>query len=999
MEEFQKHIDFYIDRFNLDEGNKIQTRFKSTTGGGDDDDEKYMAEGGSELSQAGMTLNNVRRTLKHFYAVAKMRSNLTKVVSESKVYNKNYESILGEALSKHIELCNSDYDEFKKALDGKGIPYKGNLHIGDVFLPVSEAIPDVKKNWNKDSILKMKKTMVDAKIELYRALQSIDMRLMQFSDAAAASPDDVKEVSRMLDSVQIVSEWFNDRSGDSVAGLFEYMPFMLKGFDPIDSPHTESIINKDKSSLVLNEKHYYSEVEKMLGSNGPAVVASPRLDLGTPNHFPAGLKSAKIAGSLPGNPFIAISPTRAGYAKDFAKKTVDRIIALKNIVAAFTYLGNKFGGKNIDEGAFMTPGQLYSTLCNYLYTSAFVMGWDGYKETGGNFSKTYKIGNDDMKTTLAGNQINGGTNNSDESKTNIGPVGALPANDTGINVGISSYDPVPFGDTHGVAGSAKDGAGRIIEAEARAGVGNDPILSALGAANLAAGAPALQEPTHIANSIWNPIGDIPGRPDVANPKKTLRDITGAPPVTTAAFGCAFNSIPESEEGKETVGGWHGEFIDTDKLFIVAIKSMVAKVFTVSGLYNMFNFQSHGDHTMSSARFVLGGSNSPVSNLNPSNLPEIIDDAIELYVRLPLLAEFYKDVFSLDVASTSNEVISLIPEMDPIWSGIMRIAFDSPNGAGVVTKNYAARMIKEINGIYARYAGKPNLVSSVVNDFIADVNSRFGVMKRIEAQKYKDEENSRREQFTNSKNDPRDFDILDDNETGTGIAPSDRYGVGVRGSRMNSSNTDFSLTFINTIKEFREKVDNKIRHAVYGSSDDEMMGRQSKIPNFYEVRIAKNTMKTTKTPEEKFGVVYAAISGLESSVTRASETYVLFHELVVAPLNTLAMIYSALDKFEQIVWTNCIATAAKETDKITLAEFANIRNDLTLSPVLKRIIDKIKEVVPEHIKAKLQVNSLFRPLYTVPAGYYNIAFPLNDVKKKYTNQEAYFIYKSLNWYYR
>jgi hypothetical protein len=959
MEEFQKHIDFYIDRFNLDEGNKIQTRFKSTTGG-DDDDEKYMAEGGSELSQAGMTLNNVRRTLKHFYAVAKMRSNLTKVVSESKVYNKNYESILGEALSKHIEVCNTDYDNFTKALAGTGVIYNG-LSIGDVFNPVSIGNTEVKKNWNKENILKMKKTMVDAKIELYRALQSIDMRLMQFSDAAAASPDDVKEVSRMLDSVQIVSEWFNDRSGDSVAGLFEYMPFMLKGFDPIDSPHTERIISKEKSSLVLNEKHYYSEVEKMLKGDGVGGKLDPAIDL------PAGgKKSTSAKGSLPGNPFIAISPTRAGYAKDFAKKTVDRIMALKNIVAAFTYLGNKFGGKNIDEGAFMTPGQLYSTLCNYLYTSAFVMGWDGYKESGGAstnaFSKTYKINGVTMESTAVANTINGGINDQ-KSNTNIGPVGDLPNGKTGINVGICSYSPAPFDNVDGNASMngnlTKQGAGDAV------GRGGETV-----------------------NGIWAVTGNIVNNPATANPKIALKDITGAPPVTTAAFGCAFNSIPEMKEGGGTVGGWHGEFIDTDKLFIVAIKSMVAKVFTVSGLYNMFNFQSHGDHTMSSTRFVLGGSDSPASsNLNPSNLPEIIDEAIELYVRLPLLAEFYKDVFSLDVASTSDEVISLIPEMDPIWSGIMRIAFDSPKGAGVVTKNYAARMIKEINGIYARYAGKPNLVSSVVNDFIADVNSRFGVMKRVEAQKYINEENSRREQFTDSKNDPRDFDILDDNETGTGIAPSDRYGVGVRGSRMNSSNTDFSLTFINTIKEFREKVDNKIRHAVYGSgldgsiTDEEMTGRQTKIPNFYEqVRIAKNTMKTTKTPEEKFGVVYAAISGLESSVTRASETYVLFHELVVAPLNTLAMVYSALDKFEQIVWTNCIATAARETISITDAVFTAIINPATILTTLGNILNKIKAVIPQNLKENLTLTSLFRPEeYSAPAGYYGIGASYPDIK--------------------
>lgn len=958
IEEFQKHIDFYVDRFNLDTGNKIQTRFvEGKAEGGDEDG----AEGGAGITQAGMTLSNVGRTLKHFFAVAKMRGNLTKVVSESKKYNKDYDALLGEALSKHIKACNDDYDDFKKALDesSAGNYAKMNLNIGAYYNVISIANTNVKKEWSKETILKMKKTAVDAKIELYKALQAIDMCLMRFSDAAAASPDDIKEVSRMLDSVQIVSEWFNDRSGDSVAGLFEYMPFMMKGFDPIDSNITDTMIDKNKSTLKKSESlHYYKVVEDEIA--GTPDSARDRLDYTDALHI-VDKKASEKVGSLPGNPFIVISPGRAGFAKEFAQKTVDRIMALKNIVAAFSYLGNKFGDKNIDEDSFMSPGQIYKALCNYLYTSAFVMGWDGYTEGGANnaFSKTYlqADGATPMEGKFAATDIHGGTV-INESKVNIGNVGAgdlgkIPsAGGTTINVGVASYASINFDDTKGAGGGGAGGGG----------------AGASGA----------------TGRVWAPTDTKADNPDFAAPGTPLKDIIAAPPLTAAAFGCAFNSIPEAE-GKSSKGGWHQEFKGTDTLFIVAIKSMVAKVFTVSGLYNMFNYKSRDDHTMSSTRFVLGGADTPANSAGPSHVPEINEKAIELYVRLPLLAEFYKDIFSLDEVTTDGDVISLVPEMDPIWSGIMRLAFDQPRGAaGVVTKNYAARMIKEINGIYARYSGKPNIVSAVVNDFIADVNSRFGIMKRSEAEKYKTEENKRRtdrigsdpEQYIN------DFDTLDDDERGHGIAPSDKYGVGVRGSRMSTSTNDFDITFINAISTFRKNVDDKIRKAVYGSNGDgspsvtEMTGRLYGIPNFYEqVRISQNSMKAAKTPEERFGVVYATIAGLDSSVKRAAETYVLFHEVVAAPLNVLAGVYSALDRFERTVWTNCIGTAAKSLTASTEV-YATPGN---VGALMNAVKATIQSLVPQRLRDSGVTNdiigdNLFRPdTYVMRKGWHELPY--------------------------
>jgi hypothetical protein len=984
LEELQKHVDFYVDKFNINSSSTIQSRYmpepkvgagegtledRVRNAAGEQGNDKESAVGGGTMSQAGLTLKNVTRTLKHFYAVAKMRANLSKVASESKEYNKEYSAVLGESMSKCIDACKKDFNEFKEQLEGKDSSkedtlYNGYMKLGKVYNSIKKSVnsSEQMREWDMNNILKVKKSMVDAKIELYRALQAIDGYLMQFSDGVAATPDDIKEVSKMLDSIKIVSEWFNDRSGDSVAALFEYMPMVMRRFEAIDSPlfkangsNTAGAIVDERTGQIkgMDNGHYLDNVNRVSTRPGAA-----------PNDWEGGAAGAKFKADhdqgQPGNPFIVISPQRALYAQSFAKKTVHRILALKNIVSAFTYLGQKFS--NDTEKVFMSPGQLYNALVNYLHVSAFTMGWDGYKDDTGNeeqdhaFSKTLN-----SSATGASAGIHAGANGAAMSIGNVNASvagGVASFSSTIIDPGYSTTAETAALIAAGTAANdaAIDAALAPLPMPFRAAAAAAIRGAAAGNARVAAAAALRRQPFSCwaadvdANSFTDGgmgvhLGTTGGRNWTTAINGDLRLAAGknrwpfiayeceettmkdAPIFVKCAFGCGMNSVPNSAvsktaDGYSNVGGWHGEFNETDKLFSLGIKAMVAKVFTVSGLYNMFNYKSRDDHTMSSSRFVIGGAaggvDTPASSMMPSSVPEIHEGAIELYIRLPLLVEFYRDVFSLDNASPTedNLVITLVPEMDPLWTNIMRLAFNSHIGSGgVITKNYAALMVKEINSIYIQYKDKPNIVSSVINDFIADVNSRFGIMKSQEIRQYKEGESARRTASTgNQDDDVRDFDILDDSNHGDGSAPSDKFGK--ESYKAGLGGNVFKMSFISAIADFRNKIDNKVRNAVFKNESQQQLGhRIHGIPNFHDqTRMVKDSMKASTSPEQRFNQIFATISGLDSATKRAGEAYTMFHETVVAPLAVLASIQASLKQFELTVWKNCIGTAFTLLDK-------------------------------------------------------------------------------------
>lgn len=1209
-----------------------------TIGRGDQDYYDDMTSGG-DMTKVGLTLKNVVKSLKHFYDVSKMRDNLRKVAGESKSYNANYSEVLGKPFAALIDKERKNFEKFKEELES---PHSQSFVYGGSKIPIAAAYNTLRKavefgstgddnismEWNKEAISTMQLNGCNARIELYNVIQAIDIALMSFTDAITANPDEIKEISKILDSAEIVAEWFNEASGDHVAGLFEYMPWLMEA--KVDGSKIDtklSILGKGATSIIDDKG---SRLKKF-GSG----------------HYFGEVKKAEVANTHPGNPFLMISPARAEYAREFARKTVERMLSLKNIIAAFAFMGARARSSGSGDSLPWEPARIYAALCKYLYVSAFAMGWDGYDagasgddKTNQQFAKIYQSAPERPDRFGLGITTPGGVNlfphgvatpGSNINYTGIA-IGVLPFDSTKtwselITPGAASFGTTRFDEykrgkdakkkelrdtiadverslkiASGLADSALNdrirtaqqslnaiatavntqgatldnvrsklmslkqtylaaveadvddkiarfvlappvsrnatilpvlisahsgsapnllilqGAVNSIYEDVTAQVAHaaDVIPGVFLAANVGLVAPfmALADPqAHPVaptqaevqaeeagiiqrifdeeKRIWKdqamraavdefklniedptvgpprapvlvpalpgpqvppPLGvTVPspmlsriigtkksaadwgtaataaaGVPDALsfaqnmqiieqwrgansrnqnlvaqfdnavlardsakirelsnanvdtavtavaniidnaekyaqysrrnvvggavtgsgthnwieycdaieqkgatrgwliafNPGDNAKNLTNVPPLTRCAFGCAMNSVPVLKTASgpfKTVGGWSGQFRETDDLFIRAIKAMVAKVMTVSGLFNMLNFASADDHTLSATRFTVGGGNefesrggidTPANSLELSTIPQIHEDAVELYIRLPLLVEFYRDIFSLTGRKLDNDlsvskdalIVALVPDMDLTWSSLMRLSFDNLGGS-VITKSYAVQMINEINSIYDKYKGRAgtNLVSMVVNDFIADVNSRFGIMTRLESIKYKEMMQANRRAFSDTRDDDvlTDFDTLGDRDFAdrkAGELPSDKFTKSTSGSSLGDT-TEFKLGFIEALSKFRTHIDEKIRKATFDTPGGLFPQATRAKSDFHEQSmITKNDLKLATTPEQRFNTVYAIMSGIESVQKIDDNSHVMFHEMIVAPLAILHGVSLTMDKF-------------------------------------------------------------------------------------------------------
>jgi len=161
-------------------------------------------------------------------------------------------------------------------------------------------------------------------------------------------------------------------------------------------------------------------------------------------------------------------------------------------------------------------------------------------------------------------------------------------------------------------------------------------------------------------------------------------------------------------------------------------------------------------------------------------PEIIPEASELYFRLVRLVEYYYHLFVEDlmyakdddnnvskfvqydeakVNADENKYLSssldedaksafkkmtanriaLIPELGGVFTELVRIVFvQAPEAKGNYSESECYQLIKTINKIYTEYKSKHSqdeINNMVIDDFIAEINRRYGVLNGKDIRKY------------------------------------------------------------------------------------------------------------------------------------------------------------------------------------------------------------------------------------------------------------------------
>jgi hypothetical protein len=371
----------------------------------------------------------------------------------------------------------------------------------------------------------------------------------------------------------------------------------------------------------------------------------------------------------------------------------------------------------------------------------------------------------------------------------------------------------------------------------------------------------------------------------------------------------------------------------DKIFEMSIKSLIAKIFTIVGSYSLFN--KPAKYQVDSAVFatnpvrqILGGNNKQSIRIYP--------EITELYIRLPLLVEWYRSIFEFtptegnemtgvyaandaarayvrelpgvryaprarrdmpNYTQQANPLISIIPDMDSIWGDLCRIIFfDSVNITdGAYPAEYANRIINAINKVYNYYKSKDSKISCrhIIDEFVIEINRRYGLIMREEINAYLSEKYS----YVTDDVDYPDYDILDvEAQIGRTSAPSDRFrSLGKTKPPRKSTIQDL----LKAADRFRNAIDNNLR--IYndaGIINNDWSNQVADVSLYNLIKEVKKDAEHSSTDEERYKIIHSQLHGMNRYDDIDKSKLIMFHETVITPLTVLYYVYAALNKFNK-----------------------------------------------------------------------------------------------------
>lgn len=847
---------------------------EDSTFGGDEEDVMGGASTSAEISRLADNLTRSKDVMRFFFRAADIRKNMAYVAPELAEYSKDYPKVLGDAIARARDNIQKEAKDDLAALrDGKAgtkplydytalrtalEEHPSNPAAVRVGAPLNDPL---RNNTNcklfvderLKEIVNVKEKFYNTKINMLKCAEAMDLYMQHFTDGIVSNIDDVQKVEVMLRGTEIISKWFSTRSGNLICSVFDTFPGLIQN-NAAGVPISK-YSHLERTNDERNQVHYYWRVQRTcrlvdlptalanvtqqeavlgrktdhLGTKDDSVVELRKLYTGLVDWtaFYADVRSKNIPNAdnlegvvaqpgnigVPGIPYMGIPPCKEGsaartptdaskhndalMAMDFVTKAFENVSVLKNLVAAFVAIGDKFGGKDLRKMIHMSPLQIYNALIEYMTIGSFTMG-----------AQNPTVATVNARFTLVGQAA--------KLNSTLQP-GQFTFSATSTGSVLTAYDNITV---------------------------------------------------------------------------SMRPVDGIP----SAKGDLFRS------GEDAV--------DTDELFQLVVKAMIAKILTVIGVYNMIH-RPIDRNTLgyaSATRWTLGGADA---------YPKIIPEALELYVRLPLLAEFYREVLDFDNTPPGNpqrpwSALSMVPHMEGTFQGIVELIFDRTKHVkyGTYSDTDTRSLIEEINKIYMSFKGGKNMVSDVIHEFVSEINRRYGILIEQERKRYQKIEQDRyKERYDSSlpSDDRVDYDILPE-ELGSGIGPSDAFitegsvpkGVDPHKWRLS---TQLHKGFINQIRSRLDGMMDTVwpqQDTTAGADEGLEKLKQLSFENLIKARTEE--LKYARSAKEQFRVVQQAINGLgEFSMNAQERSLILFHETVVVGLNTLTALYAMVKIFHERLW--------------------------------------------------------------------------------------------------
>lgn len=827
----------------------VTTAYKNIVG----KDELDEFEGGAEdiypeITKISYMLDRSKDVVRYAFQTAKIKENLQKFSGEITSYGEDYTKILADAIANSVDSVITEKNKYTASDYATNVAHPLKLFYDELMgiappVVLSQDQKDKKLNKFNATVAFIAKEF-DTKIELYRVAEAVDLYMKSFVDGLATNPNDIQDLSHILSSTEIVSQWFTNKSGDFLCQVFDTFPGAFNSHTPIYSNLTKDINNISNhyylkvlsicrigdhagiTGIVNANPNKYSDIGNILLRNIAPIPADWTAigvidrGVGGKNRMGLSIHPGVVNDvSLPGNPFLGIPIVKdQDNAVQPEENTAEKLIkhiektmsisVLKNIISMFINIGKKFGGKEIDRQIHMSPIQIYKALLNYIIYGSVTFGTK--PDAAGPIY--YHVNNADI-----GKPLEWGKNRNVLPLANVEGATKTYQNDTTIRVGFT--------------------------AEVNLTVGG-------GAVN-----PSERTATYV----------------------TMRGVEDY----TNFFNNVFNG-------------------DCDEVFKLILKSIVAKVLTTIGVYNMFEkpINKNGLGYQSELRLILGGGDDP----------KVIPEALELYVRLPLLAEFYREIFNFDDLSAGNmREISMIPEVDGLFSGLINIIFDKAKYVkqGEYSPTDINLIIEEVNKIYSHFSKSNNPINDAIREFVSDVNRRYGVIKREERTRYLQEKNNRFTSKYESLDDITDFELqgLDESDDYVRPAPSMSYQNSGRAGNNIVSQHKHKLDIAadkSNIDKLRKAIDGIFNEAkqTLSTNPENMDTLRNQISFSGMLQARHEELTHAKSDKEKLDIVKSSISslGLFASST-LEKSLLLFNETVVHPLNNLYALYKILTAFE------------------------------------------------------------------------------------------------------
>lgn len=815
---------------------------------------KRILGGGLLSDSEWVEFNKVKNELYYYYTISNIKENISRTLNDSKDYEKEYSNILGEEAGMIINNIKKEFglliDVCNRTNTAALVAGTRAARLNDLITSSSAVADDTETteflNSTKrlDVILKNLATILreqmNAKIELVKVAQAVDLYMKAFTNAVMSNPDHIKDILKVIDQVDMVAKWFNEKSGDNLAMLFECFPTGFTNADinyygtAADTRDSDAVIDANgKINSFIGNGHYYNKVVESVTGVG--------------NPFLGRLLTKKYT-----------NDTQLKSLMGLSDKSIKSVRALENIISAFVSIGDKYGDVDIESKTFMKAGEMFNGLCNYMRASAFSTY---FAPTAENNSAAAEL-NIGYSTNETSTHTNANMDKlTSKIKSHCIPMGIISDRATLNSAGTNSRLTSNL-DANGLLF-------RQVSSIALAGIPND------------------------TGNFWD-----------------YHDLT-----KRVYHTC--------------LSGWADDFYDTDLLFMMTIKSIVAKIFTVLDVYKIFHrptIDRRSYFSLNPTRMMIGGGADDLKDV------KVVPEALELYYRLPLLAEWYRENFGFKNLSANLENYRLVvpPSLDGIWSDLMEIIFDKARGVedGNYSENQVKRLVVSINNIWKVYNEKVSGVTTrqIVNAFVVDVNRAFGFMKEKDIEAYNKERRKYLDESTYDSVETLDFDILGtETRFGSRTAPSDRF-VNIndpKGKKVDAN----AVIFMKEIYELREKIDKDFQKFLLDANTHSGNKMHTRLSFSNSMRNYLNDIKVAKSENEKYNVVLKMIQGADRIMVSDVDKLLMVHEVVAAPLAGLMALYLILYKVNVDLHTCCYSVLkSMPTGEVNTAFSGGVNTD-------------------------------------------------------------------------